>query len=188
MRIFLAKALRQLVKVSNFIVNYYRILSIKILFPNIEIDFKTSIESGCKIVCVDGGSIKISNCSIGYGSQIFCDSTGNIKISNSFIGRNCSIVAKKSIIIKPGCAIAEMVVIRDQNHNVNADDILNTAFNFTTDNIVINSNVWIGAKATILLGVEIGESAIIAAHAVVNKCVLKREIWGGVPAKFIKVK
>ena len=35
--------------------------------------------------------------------------------------------------------------------------------------IVINRNVWIGAAATILPGVTIGENAIIAAGAVVSK-------------------
>ena len=51
---------------------------------------------------------------------------------------------------------------------------------------VIGDEVWVGANAVILRGVTIGNYAVIAAGAVVNKNVPANEIWGGVPAKFIK--
>jgi acetyltransferase-like isoleucine patch superfamily enzyme len=52
--------------------------------------------------------------------------------------------------------------------------------------IVIESDVWIGAKVTVLGGVTIGRGAIIAAGAVVTKDVEPYSIVGGVPAKLIK--
>ncbi len=45
----------------------------------------------------------------------------------------------------------------------------------------------IGAGATILPGVTVGENAIVAAAAVVTKDVPANEIWGGNPARLIKV-
>ena len=51
--------------------------------------------------------------------------------------------------------------------------------------IIIEDDVWIGANATILRGVKIGQGAIIAAHAVVSRDVEAFEIVGGVPAKKI---
>ena len=47
-------------------------------------------------------------------------------------------------------------------------------------------NAWIGAGATILPGVIIGENAVVAAGAVVTKDVAPDTIVGGNPAKFIK--
>ena len=52
--------------------------------------------------------------------------------------------------------------------------------------IVIKRNAWIGAAATILPGVTVGENAVVAAGAVVSKDVLANTVVGGVPAKFIK--
>ena len=52
--------------------------------------------------------------------------------------------------------------------------------------IVIQDDVWCGANVTILKGVTIGYGAIIAAGSIVTKNVPPCEIWGGVPAKFIK--
>jgi hypothetical protein len=52
--------------------------------------------------------------------------------------------------------------------------------------VKIGNNVWVGAHATILQGVTIGDNAIIAAGAVVAKDVPANVIVGGVPAKIIK--
>lgn len=48
-------------------------------------------------------------------------------------------------------------------------------------------NAWIGAGATILPGVTVGENAVVAAAAVVTKDVPANAIVGGNPAKLIKM-
>ncbi len=50
----------------------------------------------------------------------------------------------------------------------------------------IRKNAWIGAGATILPGVTVGENAIVAAGAVVSKDVPPNTAVGGVPAKILK--
>lgn len=52
--------------------------------------------------------------------------------------------------------------------------------------VVIEDDVWIGTRATILDGVTIGRGAIISAGAVVTKNIPPYSIAGGVPAKVIK--
>lgn len=52
----------------------------------------------------------------------------------------------------------------------------------------IKSNVWIGAKASILGGVIINTGSIVATGAVVAKNVEKNTVVGGVPAKRIKLR
>ena len=52
--------------------------------------------------------------------------------------------------------------------------------------VKIGNNVWIGAHATILAGVTIGDNAVVAAGAVVTKDVPVNVVVGGVPAKIIK--
>lgn len=52
--------------------------------------------------------------------------------------------------------------------------------------IIVGDDVWVGYGATILSGVHIGQGAVIAAGAVVNKDVPPYAIVGGIPAKVIK--
>lgn len=52
--------------------------------------------------------------------------------------------------------------------------------------IIVDDDVWIGYRATILSGVHIGQGAVIAAGAVVSHDVPPYAIVGGVPAKVIK--
>lgn len=50
----------------------------------------------------------------------------------------------------------------------------------------IGKNVWIDSNATILADVTIGDGAVIAAGALVNKDIPPMVVVGGVPAKVIK--
>jgi maltose O-acetyltransferase len=50
----------------------------------------------------------------------------------------------------------------------------------------IGNGCWIGARATILPGVTIGNSSVIAAGSVVNRDVPPNTIVGGVPARTIR--
>lgn len=52
--------------------------------------------------------------------------------------------------------------------------------------IVVEDDVWIGCRATVLSGVHIGQGAVVAAGAVVTGDVPPYAIVGGVPAKVIK--
>ena len=54
------------------------------------------------------------------------------------------------------------------------------------DQIIVETDVWIGTGAIILGGVKIGSGSIIAAGSVVTKNIPSCEIWGGVPAVKIK--
>ena len=53
---------------------------------------------------------------------------------------------------------------------------------------VFQGDNWIGANATILHGVTIGEGAVIAAGAVVTDDVPPYSIYGGVPARLLKMR
>jgi len=52
--------------------------------------------------------------------------------------------------------------------------------------VIIEDDVWIGFRATILPGIRLGKGCIIGAGAVVTKNVPSYAVMGGVPAKIIR--
>lgn len=54
--------------------------------------------------------------------------------------------------------------------------------------ICIGKDVWVGANAVILAGVSIGDGAVVAAGAIVNRDVASNAVVGGVPARVIKMR
>lgn len=54
--------------------------------------------------------------------------------------------------------------------------------------VIVEEDVWIGARVTLMPGVTIGRGSIIAAGAVVTRSVPPYSIWGGVPARHIRFK
>lgn len=52
--------------------------------------------------------------------------------------------------------------------------------------VSIGSGAWLGARATVLPGVTVGEGAVVAAGAVVTRDVPPNTLVGGVPARVIR--
>jgi len=163
----ISKLLRFLVKQMEHFFCLFRIIKLKLLYPGITIDFKTKIQRNCSVSCVKSGRLKITKCDISSGTYIKADAGSILFIYDSFIGRNCVITAKEKVIINKNCLIAEMVVIRDQDHLIDTGNKTREIQNFNTAPVEIKENVWIASKATILKGVTIGKNSVIAASAVV---------------------
>lgn len=121
------------------------------------------------------------NTLIDEGSSIGC---------NNYIGNNVRICASK---IGNYCSIAPNVTIGPGEHTlynistkVSVMEKAGMKVDLIKKQLLIGSDVWIGANAVILRGVTVGNGAVIAAGAVVNKDVPSYAIVGGVPAKIIK--
>ena len=102
---------------------------------------------------------------------------------NVFINFDCVFLDLGGITIEDGVLIAPKVSLLSEGHSVSPEN----RHSLTVRHIHIKKNAWIGAGATILQGVTIGENAVIAAGAVVSKDVPDNAIVGGIPAKIIKI-
>lgn len=101
---------------------------------------------------------------------------------NVFINHGCSFLDLGGITIEDDVLMGPQVKLVTENHPLDPSQ----RKSLDLKSIHIGKNVWIGAGATLLPGVSIGENSIVAAGAVVTKSVPANTIVGGVPAKFIK--
>lgn len=133
------------------------------------------------------------NVSIGSDSYIECfDFYAGVKHHPSLIiGNNVSftrritIYCAGNIIIGNNCMFASDILVTDENHGINADNIYRDN-PLSIKDVEIGENVWIGEKAIILPGVHIGSNAIVGAGAVVTSDIPASAICGGVPASIIR--
>jgi acetyltransferase-like isoleucine patch superfamily enzyme len=101
---------------------------------------------------------------------------------NVFVNHACSFLDMGGITIENDVLIGPKVNLITENHPLDPTD----RQTLLLKPIVIKRNAWIGAGATILPGVTIGENSVVAAGAVVFKDVPANTVVGGIPAKHIK--
>jgi len=100
-----------------------------------------------------------------------------------FINYGVSIGCTRSVTLGARCRIGPYVMIVDTNFH----DLYDRNLRPEPEPVVLEDDVWIGAKASILPGVTIGRGAVVGTGSVVTKNVQPFSVVGGVPAKLMKV-
>lgn len=121
-----------------------------------------SINVPVELAVGPGATLRIgAQCSINYGVSIGC--TGSVSIGER-------------------CRLGPYVMVVDSqfHHPLRRNE------RPAAQPVVIDSDVWIGAKASIMPGVHIGRGAIVGTGAVVTRDVPAFAIVAGIPAKIIK--
>ncbi len=146
----------------------------------------------CEILVTGSGQLVIGNgCSIGSNLRLYCKE--NISIGDYvLISWNVFIADYDSHPVDPELRLQETIYIhenffpsfgRRRGRSSGAD----YQPNYSTSPVAIGNNVWIGANATILKGVHIGDGAIVATGAVVTDDVPPRAVVAGNPARIVKL-
>ena len=173
------------IRLSNFFyVSAFKSMQGELRFPHILVG-EENIEIGKNTIIWEGAILTAWN---KYGSQHFSPS---ICIGdNCNINEHCHISACSSIRIGNNVLTGRYVYISDNLHG--ASNKLHNMLNpidrplVVKGDIVINDNVWIGERVSILSGVNIGRGSIIAANSVVTHDVPDYCVAAGSPAKIIK--
>ena len=128
------------------------------------------------------------NCTVGRYSYV----AGNAQVRDCEMGAFCSLGPE--ILIGLGIHPLQYVSTYPGFY---APDLVSCRTNFVHAKkiplvehapIIIGSDVWIGARAIVRDGVNIGHGAVIGAGALVTKDVAPYSIVGGVPARLIRMR
>lgn len=106
----------------------------------------------------------------------------------SYVGPNCLLY--KKITIGKFSMIANNVSIIGQDHiwKNSSLPIIFSGRPLNFKETIIGKDVWVGAHSIIKTGIKIGDGSIIAMGSVVTKDIPPYSIYGGNPAKFIKMR
>lgn len=155
----------------------------------------------CNIRVTKGGKMSIGEnfvCQSSSLASIDCQNESKLQVEeNGFlqIGNNVGMSSViihcwNHIVIEDDVKIGAGCMIFDTNfHNTDPEIRCTTDCRSTiaTAPVVIKDHAFIGTRCIISKGVTIGRNSIVAAGSVVVKSIPDNEVWGGNPAKFIKM-
>ena len=173
-------------KITRFIVSIFHFCKLKCCFgERIALAPVNSIRGKLSVELQKGSSLRVGDFLMSRGPlYLKCTNGASLTVgSRCFFNHNCSITCAEEITIGDHCMFANNLVIVDHDHDISGGAATG---GLKSCPVTIGNHVWCGANVTILKGVAIGDGAVIAAGAVVNKDIPANEIWGGVPARFIR--
>ena len=155
----------------------------KLIFRYLHILCKTTLRFWRELVLYLG--LKSCGAKLHVFGRCKIDMMGNVSIGeNVSLNEGVVISAKYSdVTIEDNVVISANCVIASVGYDFTGE---NYPANHYDAPVVIKDKAWIGANATVVPGVTIGEGAVIAAGAVVTKDVEPRTLVGGIPAKLIR--
>ena len=123
-----------------------------------------------------------------------CDGVTIVRPENISLGDRvsiheyCVIGGIGEINIGNNVAVAHSCSIISETHNFSETDILIKNQGITAQPIVIEDNVWLGCKITVLGNITIGSGTILGAGSVVTKSIPENVIAVGNPCEVIQVR
>ena len=149
------------------------------------------IGDGARLVCTDSDSEIVigDDCLIHPRAFLETGRGGRIALGRSnSVNPYCVLYGHGGLVTGDYVRIAAHTVVIPANHVFESSDEPITKQGLSQLGIRIASDVWIGTGCRILDGVEIGEGAVIAAGAVVNRSVPPFAVVAGVPARVVKMR
>jgi acetyltransferase-like isoleucine patch superfamily enzyme len=146
--------------------------------PGYELHPRACIAAGAHVVA--------SRLTVGQHSTIAagCVIRGEVTVGDH-CALNAGVVTIGRVDIGDGVRIASYAVLVGENHGIDDLSLPIAIQPLTSEGVVIEDDVWIGANVTVVDGVTVGAHSVVAAGAVVTSDVPPWSIVGGVPARVL---
>lgn len=102
------------------------------------------------------------------------------------MGRDNVVNCYLDVEVGDAAILADWIYVCDFDHRVDRLDVPIKDQGIVTSPTRIGGDVWVGEKASVLRGVDIGQGAVIASHCLVNRDVPPFAIAVGVPVRVVR--
>jgi acetyltransferase-like isoleucine patch superfamily enzyme len=147
------------------------------LAPGVKIKHQLLIGGDVQVTIGSGSRLGKRVCIYGKGTVTIGK---NVLVNGSYIG------CETSVTIGDDCLLSDCFLADSDYHNLQPHLRHAPAGPKVSAPIVLERNVWIGARANILKGVTIGENSVIGLGSVVRKSIPPNVVVIGNPAQIVK--
>jgi acetyltransferase-like isoleucine patch superfamily enzyme len=171
-----------------YLVRYWRFLVFKLRNPHVITEGFVFLGRNVELYARKGyGRLVIGRwVHIGQGNAIRCHE-GTLRIGDKCVfGKDNTVNCYLDIEFGAATIVADWVYVCDFDHVFSDITVPIKDQGIVKTPVRVGPDVWVGTKATLLRGVNVGRGCVLAAHTVVNKDLPDYSVAVGVPARVVR--
>lgn len=119
-------------------------------------------------------------------SEVIVNGGGTVTVGTDTLLNGCWLGARQSVSVGRWCLISDCNVSDNDFHNLLPGDRHGPLSPKAVSPVVIGDNVWVGARAIVLKGSNIGSDSVIGSGAVIRGVVSEGVVMAGNPAEVVR--
>jgi acetyltransferase-like isoleucine patch superfamily enzyme len=170
------------------LVRYWRFLVLRLRHPHVVTEGMVYLGRGVELSARKGyGRIVLGRwVHLGDGNRLRAHE-GTLRIGDkTVLGRENTLNCYLDLEVGPRCIVADWVYMCDFDHRT--DDVHRPIKDqgIVKAPVRIGDDVWVGVKASVLRGTDVGRGSVLAAHTVVRGEVPPFSVVAGVPGRVVR--
>lgn len=170
------------------LVRYWRFLVMRLRHPDVVTEGMVYLGRGVELRARPGyGRIVLGRwVHLGDGNRLRAHE-GTLRIGDkTVLGRENTLNCYLDLQIGARCIVADWVYMGDFDHRTDDVRVPIKDQGIVKSPVRIGDDVWVGVKASVLRGADIGPGSVVAAHAVVRGDVPPFSVVAGVPGRVVR--
>jgi acetyltransferase-like isoleucine patch superfamily enzyme len=171
-----------------YLVRYWRFLRLRLRHPDVVTEGFVFLGRDVEIVARRGYGRVVLGRWVHLGDRCSLRAhEGTLRIGDkTVLGREDTLNCYLDLEIGPRCIVADWVYVGDFDHRYDDLDVPVKDQGIVKTPVSIGADVWIGVKASVLRGAQIGDGCVVGAHAVVKGTHPAGAVLAGVPARVLR--
>jgi acetyltransferase-like isoleucine patch superfamily enzyme len=171
-----------------YLVRYWRFLRLRVRHPDVVTEGFVFLGRDVEVAARRGYGRVVLGRWVHLGDRCSLRAhEGTLRIGDkTVLGREDTVNCYLDVSIGPRCIVADWVYVGDFDHRYDDLHVPIKDQGIVKSPVRIGADVWIGVKASVLRGAQVGDGCVLAAHTVVKGDVPAGSVVAGVPGRVVR--